>query len=418
MSGSSVGVSGEPITRIELPSDADHTGRDLGKEELELLRRVIESGTLNCTKGTVVKELECEFAGRWGVEFCRTTTSGTAAIHAAIAAIDPEPGDEIITTPITDMGALTPIVYQTAIPVFADVDPETYNVTAATIAPKITERTKAIVVTHLFGNPCDMDPILELAKKHQLPVIEDAAQSYLSEYKGRLIGAIGDIGCFSLQQGKHMTSGEGGIVVSRGSEYARRMRLFIDKAWGYGDPKPDHYFLALNYRMTELQGAVALAQLRKVESVVERRIRTADRLRELIAEVPGVSSPKITPHGKHVYWKFPLRIDDKKISGGVDRFSALLKERGIFNAPRYIQKPAFACQVFREAVTFGRSQFPFRRGAEEAVKALEWKREEYPGTYDALAHVVVLPWNEFYTNEHVDFIATSIRQVARELEVA
>lgn len=415
MPESGTGVTDRPATRIDLPSDADHTGRDLGKEELELLERVIRSGTLNCTKGTVVKELEAEFAERWGAAFCRTTTSGTAAIHTAVAAIDPEPGDEIITTPITDMGALTPILYQTAVAVFADVDPETYNVTAETIAPRITDRTKAIIVTPLFGNPCDMDPILELAAEHDLPVIEDAAQAYLAEYKGQLVGTIGDIGCFSLQQGKHMTCGEGGIVISREDRFARRMRLFIDKAWGYGDPKPDHYFLALNYRMTELQGAVALAQLRKVESVVERRIRTADQLRDSIADLPGVSSPKITEGGKHVYWKYPLRIDDSVIEGGVDAFSKRLKERGIFNAPRYIQKPAFECQIFRDAVTFGKSRFPLRlAGTDEQIT---YHREEFPGTYDALAHVVVLPWSEFYTQEHVQFIAQSIRAVAQELEV-
>ena len=292
MKGSGVEVPEKAVAKIDLPSDGDHTGRDLGNEELELLERVIRSGTLNCTKGTVVKELESEFAERWGAAFCRTTTSGTAAIHVAVAAVDPEPGDEIITTSITDMGALVPIVYQTAVPVFVDVDPETYNVTAETIAPKITDRTKAIIVTHLFGNPCDMDPILELADRHGLPVIEDAAQAYLTEYKGRLVGTIGDIGCFSLQQGKHMTSGEGGIVVSRGEQYARRMKLFIDKAWGYGDPKPDHYFLAPNYRMTELQGAVALAQFRKLDSVVDRRVRTADRLRELIERCSRSREPE------------------------------------------------------------------------------------------------------------------------------
>jgi dTDP-4-amino-4,6-dideoxygalactose transaminase len=173
---------------MQLPSDADCTGRNFGQEELDLLKRVIECGTLNCTKGTIVKEFEENFKEKLGVEFCRTTTSGTASIHTAIAGIDPEPGDEFITTPITDMGALTPIIYQAAVPIFADVDPLTYNVTAGTIAPKITRRTKAIIVTHLFGNPCDMDPIMELAKQHDLPVIEDACQAYLTEYKGKLIG--------------------------------------------------------------------------------------------------------------------------------------------------------------------------------------------------------------------------------------
>ena len=281
---------------MQLPSDADHTGRNLGQEELDILKRAIDSGTLNCTKGTLVKEFESRFAQKYSVEFCRTTTSGTASIHTAVAAINPEPGDEIISSPITDMGAITPIIYQTAIPIFADVDPLTYNVTSETIAPKITRRTRAIIVTHLFGNPCDMDPIMELADQHDLPVIEDVCQAFLCKYRGKLTGTIGDIGCFSLQQGKHMTAGEGGIVISNESRYARRMKLFIDKAWGYGDPNPDHYFLALNYRLTELQGAVALAQFDKLEGVVKNRIRTAELLTSLISDIPGVSPPKMTSH--------------------------------------------------------------------------------------------------------------------------
>jgi dTDP-4-amino-4,6-dideoxygalactose transaminase len=389
--------------------------KKFGQEELDLLKRVIECGTLNCTKGTIVKEFEENFKEKLGVEFCRTTTSGTASIHTAIAGIDPEPGDEFITTPITDMGALTPIIYQAAVPIFADVDPLTYNVTAGTIAPKITRRTKAIIVTHLFGNPCDMDPIMELAKQHDLPVIEDACQAYLTEYKGKLIGTIGDIGCFSLQQGKHMTTGEGGIIVGTNGKYTRRMWLFVDKAWGYGDPKPDHYFLALNYRMTELQGAVALAQLHKVDSVVENRIRTAEILTEMIKDVPGVSTPTVTPDSKHVYWKYPLRIDDEIIQGGVDSLAANLKDRGIFCGPRYIQKPAFMCQIFTERNTFGNSKFPFEGECRKDDPPVVYDPEEYPGTFDALSHVVVLPWNEFYTEEHVNFIAENIKQVAAEL---
>lgn len=401
---------------MQLPSDADHTGRNFGMEELEILKRVIESGTLSCTKGTVVKEFEKRFANKYGIEFCRTTTSGTAAIHTAVAGINPEPGDEIITTPITDMGALTPILYQTAIPIFADVDPLTYNITAETIAPKITKRTKAIIVTHLFGNPCDMEPIMDLAQEHNLPVIEDACQSYSAEYNGRLVGTIGDIGCFSLQQGKHMATGEGGIVIGKNGKYTRRMWLFVDKAWGYGDPKPDHYFLAPNYRMTELQGAVALAQLDKVDGVVASRIRTAEMLTRLLTDVPGVGSPKITPNGKHVYWKYPLRIDDEIILGGVDRFAAKLKEKGIFSAPRYIQKPAFQCQIFEERNTFGGSHFPFEGECRKNDPPVVYNREDFLGTFDALSHVVVLPWNEFYTNEHVNYIAASIKEVAKILK--
>jgi len=313
------------------------------------------------------------------------------------------------------MGAITPIIYQTGIPVFADVDPLTYNVTAETIERKITRRTKAIMVTHLFGNPCDMDPIMDLAKLKGIPVIEDACQAYFSEYKGKLVGTIGDIGCFSLQQGKHMTTGEGGIVVAMNEQYARRMWLFVDKAWGYGDPKPDHYFLALNYRMTELQGAVALAQIDKVQGVVKSRIEMADKLTALIGGVEGVDTPKITPNSKHVYWKYPLRIDDKVIKGGVDEFANRLKEKGIFSAPRYIQKPAFMCQILSQQNTFGNSRFPFAGPHRKDDPPVVYDPKDYPGTFDALSHVVVLPWSEFYTQEHVDYIAENIIDTAKAL---
>jgi len=400
---------------ITLPSDANSTGRNFGCEELENLRQVIESGTLNCTKGKWVKEFESAFASRYGVGYARAVTSGTAAIHAAIAAIDPEPGDEIVTTAITDMGAITPIIYQTAIPAFADVDPLTYNITAETIAPRITSRTRAIVVTHLFGNPCDMEPILQLAASKNIPVIEDAAQAYFAEYQGRRVGALGDIGCFSLQQGKHMTTGEGGIVVARDNTYTRRVTLFVDKAWGYGDPNPDHYFLAPNYRMTELQGAVALAQLDKVEKVVEARVRSAARMDELLRDVEGVETPVVTRHSKHVYWRYCLRVDPKIIRGGVDEFARGMKERGIFCAPRYIQKPAFMCQVLRDQVTFGNSGFPFRGLHRNGLPPVEYREEEYPGTMEALARVCVVPWNEFYTEEHLHYIADAVIDVASRL---
>src|SRR5262245_34594889 len=256
-----------------LPSDADRSGRDLGAEELVLLREVIESGTLNCTKGTQVKAFEASFAARYGVPHARAVTSGTAAIHTAIAAVDPEPGDEIITSPVTDMGGIAPILYQQAIPIFADVDPVSLNVTPDTIAARITSRTRAIIATHLFGNPCDAIAIHRIAAARDIPVIEDCAQAYLATQNERLVGTIGAIGAFSLQQGKHMTTGEGGVVISSDRRHARRMTLFSDKAWGYGDANPDHYFLALNYRMTDLQGAVARAQLEKLDGVVALRRR-------------------------------------------------------------------------------------------------------------------------------------------------
>lgn len=399
----------QPPAKMVLPSEGDISGRSFGEEELAYLKKVIASGTLNCTKGTVVREFETKFAKSIEMPFCRTTTSGTAAVHAAVAAVDPEPGDEIITTPITDMGAITPILYQTAIPVFADVDPLTYNVTAATIAKKITRRTRAVIVTHLFGNACDMDPIVELCRQKNLKLIEDAAQSFGCTYNGKPVGTMGDIGCFSLQQTKHMTAGEGGMVVARDEALSRRMRLFIDKAWGYGDPKPDHYFLAMNYRMTELTGAVALAQFEKLPAMLKNRIAMADRLTQKIEGLSGVKPPKKTAGCVPVYWRYALRVEK-----GADAFGAKLKAAGIFCAPRYVQKLAFECEVLRDQRTFGKSRFPYvgeqRRGEPEIV----YRVEDTPGAVEALAGVVVLPWNEKYNEQHVDFIAENIRRVAQE----
>jgi perosamine synthetase len=398
---------------MDLPSDQEASGRTLGTEELALLEEVIESGTLTSTKGTAVRELERRFAERLGRGWAVACASGTAAIHAAIAAIDPEPGEEIVTSPITDMGAITPIVYQGAIPVFADVDPRTCNLTAETIEPQLSHRTRAIIVTHLFGNPAEMTPILELAARHGIPVIEDCAQAYLAEVDGGMVGTLGAIGCFSLQQGKHITCGEGGLVVTDDRALARRIKLFVNKAWGYGDTNPDHTFLALNYRMTELQGAVALAQLGKLRTGVERRRAMAARLEAALGGMPGVATPHSVPGAVHSYWRYCLWIDGDRVPGGSPAFGASLKRRGIAAAPRYIQKPAFQCEVFREHRTFGNSRFPFTLARPEA---LDYRPERYPGVFKSLKDILVLPWNERFTVEHVDYIATAIRDGCAELE--
>lgn len=403
------------LDRLQLPSDQDATGRELGDDEMLNLAAAIESGTLTSTKGEFVKTLEQRFAEHLGVNHVYACSHGTAALHTAIAAVDPEPGDEIVTTSITDMGALTPIIYQAAIPVFADVDPLTYNLTAESIEAVLSPRTKAIMVTHLFGNPCRMGPIMELARSRGIAVIEDCAQAFGAEIHGQKVGTFGDIGCFSLQQGKHITTGEGGLVASNNPDLARRMYLFINKAWGYGDKNPDHYFLALNYRMNELTGAVGAAQLAKLDDFVARRTRMAAMLTEGLQGLPGVSPPAVDPGFTHTYWKYCLHVDGSRLEGGLDALAGRLRDRGVFCAPRYIQKPAFECQVLRDQRTFGDSRFPFTLARPEAV---DYSRERFPGTYAALASVLVLPLNERYTDEHVrqvvEVIRTAVTDIAKD----
>jgi dTDP-4-amino-4,6-dideoxygalactose transaminase len=397
-----------------LPSDQDSTGRDLGHAELELLAQVIDSGTLTSTKGLYTRTLEQGFAALLGTKNALACSSGTAAVHVAVAALDPSPGDEIITTSITDMGALTPILYQGAIPVFAEVDPATLNVTATAIEDRLSERTKAIVVTHLFGNPCPMGEIMELARSRNISVIEDCAQAYLAESNGQYVGTFGAVGCFSMQQGKHMTTGEGGMVVTNDEALARRMFLFINKAWGYGDPQPDQYFLALNYRISELHAAVALAQLDKLPSVVERRIAAAETLTRMLAGLPGIQVPSVGKNDVHVYWKYGLNVDRNKIRDGALGLAKTLKEYGIASAPRYIQKPAFMCEVFQKRRTFGNSEWPFSLARPEAV---DYSKSRFPMTFKALEEILVLPWNERYTQEHLEFIGNAIQESVRDLSL-
>lgn len=396
----------------KLPSDQDSTGRNLGREEIEAVSAAIASGTLTSTKGHFVQTLERRFAQMLGVKHAYACASGTAAIHCAIAALDPEPGDEIVTTPITDMGALAPILYQGAIPVFADVDPMTCNVTAQAIAACLSPRTKAIIVTHLFGNPCDMREIMEIASARGIPVIEDCAQAFLAGYDGSYVGTLGTIGCFSLQQGKHITTGEGGIVVTSDDALARRMYLFINKAWGYGDSQPDHYFLALNYRMSELCGSVAVAQLEKLHAAVLRRRELAESLTARLADLSDLIPPVVYDTAVHSYWKYCVRTADTLAADAVVEIARLLKEYDVLAVPRYIQKPAFMCEVFQKQRTFGSSRYPFTLARPEAV---DYRPQRFSGTYRALERILVIPWNDRYTDEDVAHIAEALRWALTQL---
>ncbi len=402
----------QPEKILRLPSDQDASGRTFGAEEIAAVTEVLQSGVLITTKGKFGKLLEESFAKRLGVKYAYACNSGSAAVHVAVAAINPNPGDEIVTTSVTDMGALTPIVFQGAIPVFADVDPKTLNVTAETISKVLSEKTKAIIVTHLFGNPCEMKAIMELADSRGIPVIEDTAQSFLAEVDGKYVGTIGKIGAFSFQQGKQMTTGEGGIVVTDDDEIARRMYLFINKAWGYGDANPDHYFASLNYRMTELQAAVAYEQLKKLDHSVEQRQRMAALLDEKIADIDGIESYKPAANATMTYWKYCLRVDDTKIEDGSVGLAKALKVYDVASAPRYVVKPAYKCRVFTEQNTFGDSHYPFNLARPEAV---DYNDDNFQGTIKGLHDVLVLPINERYEEKHIEFLAASIREAVEQV---
>lgn len=388
-----------------LPSDGDRTGRDLGDEEIALVAEALRSGTLNATRGTFVRRFERAFAAAFGAPEAVAAASGTAAVHAALAALALQSGDEVITTAITDMGAITPILYEGAVPVFADVDAATGNVTAATIAARLTSRTRAVIVTHLFGMPCDMRPILELVRDRGVVLIEDCAQAPLAEDVAGTVGTLGALACFSFQQSKHLTTGEGGMVLANDAALGDRVRRFVNKGWGYGDAEPDHDFPALNGRLTELQGAVGLAQLGKLPSVLARRRATADRLRAELDGVPGVAMPPQRQGVVSSWWRVCLDVDPDVVEGGPDALAPALAALGLAARPRYIGVPAYRTRLFREWRNSPVTRVPF----EQAGRTPEPPAGSMAGTERALRRMLVLPWNELFTDDHVAAIASTLR---------
>jgi dTDP-4-amino-4,6-dideoxygalactose transaminase len=219
------------------------------------------------------------------------------------------------------------------------------------------------------------------------------------------VGSLGDMAAFSLQQGKHITCGEGGFVTTDDEELARQVRLFVNKSWPYGEPNPDHRTLALNYRLTELQGAVALGQLGKLAAGVDRRRAAAAQLDDAVAGIDGLTSVPAAAGHQHAYWRYIVHVDAARIPGGPVAVGAALRPLGIPSSPRYIAKPAFRCGVFADQKTFGDSRWPFTLARPETV---DYSAERFPGTFAFLDSVLVLSLNERYTDEHVAFVADGL----------
>jgi perosamine synthetase len=399
---------GAPVRTTPFPRRTPYSER-----EVELVSEAIRSQNLFGPSGTFVPRFLDRFAQLYGAKHAAASTSGTAAIHVAVGTINPEPGDEIITAPITDLGTIVPILYQNAIPIFADVD-HTYNMDPADVEAKITPRTKAIIAVHLFGNPCDMDALLAIARRHGVALIEDCSQAHLTAYKGQLCGTFGDIGAFSLQQSKHLTTGDGGVTITNDDALWERMRFFVDKGWARREWGPRTYvFLAPNYRMTELQGAVGVAQAEKVQAVVDRRHHLGDLISTLIRGQEGITAAPVTPGGRHTYWLYPMRVDAVPAA----EFARALTAEGVPAGAGYIQQPIYMCaEALANKVTFGTSHVPFIPAFTD--RTIEYGPGLCPRTEEALAHMVTIGINENFSDEDVHDIARAIRKVAQGMLVA
>jgi perosamine synthetase len=392
---------GTPVRMSPLPGET----RQIGDEEIAELIEVVRSGRLGRHGGTKVKELERAFAELYGVKHAVAVSSGSAAVHTAIATINPKPGDEIITTPCSDFGTILGILFQNAIPVFADLDPNTLCLDPRSVEERVTERTRAILAVHLFGGLADLDVLREIADRRGVALIEDCAQAQLSEYQGRLAGTIGQMGCFSFNNTKHLNCGEGGMVITDDDELGRRARLFADKAWPRDEPDRYSLFLGQNYRMHELEAAVALVGLRRLRENVAARRRAAERVLERVAGVPGVRVPVEYPDTRSSYWILHLFADEVL---DVEELARALQAEGVSFSAKYVT-PLYTGPVLRDRQTYGDSGFPF--GSPYTSRPFDYAPGLCPVFEQAREQLLLISVDEQWTDEDADNVASAIEKV-------
>jgi perosamine synthetase len=294
----------------------------IGRAERRAVSKVLKSGSL--AQGPMVAKFESDFSKFVGDRECVAVNSGTSALHLALLSLGIGPGDEVIVPSFTFAATANSVALTGAKPVFVDIDPKTFNIDSSLIEPAITKRTKAIQVVHLYGLPADMNQILNIAAKHGLLVIEDAAQAHLAEISGQKVGTFGDAAAFSFYPTKNMTSGEGGMIVFKDSAAARTSRLLRNQGM---EKRYQNELVGFNLRMTDIHAAIGIEQLKKIEKRTEVRIRNANFMN---SRLPGHVTP-FTPEGsKHVFHQYTVRLNSRR-----DLISTELSELGIGNSVYY-----------------------------------------------------------------------------------
>ena len=330
--------------------------------------------------GQYVADFEKQFAHYCSAAEGIAVNSGTSALHLALLAAGIGEGDEVITTPFTFVATVAAIGYARARAVLVDIDPSSFNIDPAMIERAITPRTKAIIPVHLYGQPADMDPILDIARRHKLVVIEDAAQAHGAEYKGRRVGSIGEMGCFSFYPGKNLGAyGEGGLVSTSNPEYARKLRMLRD--WGT-ERKYHHELKGFNYRMEGIQGAILGVKLRYLEAWTESRRRHARKYVELFAG-SRVHTPAEMPYARHVYHVFTIRIAER------ERAQKQLTAAGIATGIHY----------------------PIPVHLQPAYSDLGYKAGDFPNAEAAAREVLSLPLFPEMTASQIEDVARAVRRL-------
>jgi len=334
--------------------------------------------------GDEVAAFEEEFAAYCQARYAVGVNSGTSALHLALLAAGIGPGDEVITVPFTFVATVAAIGYTGARPVFVDIQPCSFNMNVDQIEPVITPQTKAILPVHLYGQPADMDPIMEIARRHKLKVIEDAAQAHGAEYKGIRVGGIADLGCFSFYPGKNLGAyGEGGMVVTNNPEYVRTIRMLRD--WG-SENKYQHVLKGFNYRLEGMQGAILRVKLRHLEIWTESRRTHAARYKKMLAG-GSVQSPIEMPYARHVYHVYAVRSLKR------DHLQKSLQAKGIQSGIHY----------------------PIPVHLQKAYEDLGYKRGDFPQSEQAAQEVISLPMFSELADHQIDQIVYALKDADKGL---
>ncbi len=399
---------GQPVRTLPFPAWPVWDER----EEKELLE-VLHSGHWGILDGGKVSEFQAKFAQFVGAKSALCVTSGTAALEVALRALGIGPGDEVITTPYTFVATPSAAFLTGARPVFADIDPETYLLDPIKVEEAITGRTRAIMPVHVAGCPADLDSILEIAQKYDLYVIEDACQAWGAEWKGRPVGAIGDLGCFSFQASKNINAGEGGTIVTNNDEFAERCWSLHNVGRIRTGAWYQHEFLGWNYRITEWQGAILLAQLQRLPEHMALREDNAAYLSAQLGEIEGIQPARVDPRVTRHAWHLYVMTYHAEAFGGKTcaEFIAMLQAEGIPCSPGY--RPLNQMPALRRALAEQAGQMrPWDQGPQDATDADLPQLPACPITEDLCQRTIWLKQTMLLgDHEDMDDIAAAIRKI-------
>ena len=399
----------------------------IGAEEVEAAKGVIESGVLSkflgCWDpdfygGPKVQEFERACEAYFGVKHAITVNSATSGLIAAMGAIGIEPGDEVIVSPWTMCASATAIVHWNAIPVFADIELDTFCLDPASVEANITPYTKAILAVDIFGHSASMDALMAIARKHGLKVISDTTQAPGASYNGKYAGTLADVGCYSLNYHKHIHTGEGGILVTDNDELAERMRLIRNHAEAVvGDKGVTDLrnMVGYNFRLGEIECAIGIEQLKKLTRLVAERQRIAERLSNGLQKLSGLKTPVVMPNCTHAYYVYPMQLDMEKLGVSRARLCEALRAEGVTGlAPGYTN--LHLLPMYQKKIAYGSSGFPW--SSDICHREVDYQKGICPVAeklHDGDFLGFAMCMND-YTDLDIDLVITAFKKVWAQLD--